>query len=353
MNRPNKQEYEELLSRYLEGKCSKEEKEALDRWYDSFDQEDTNDIDGTETADLLQMKGEMFKHISEAIDQQELQNKEFAYAGKNDARVFRLTRLMHLAAVLVAGIVIGMAIFSQHFFGAARQATSMNSQREAEGPLRVEGPATIYLSDGSVVWLDSRSWLEHPRTFTGEMRAVILSGEAFFAVAKDSARPFVIHSTNFTTRVLGTSFKIKDHEHEEFHEVEVVSGKVMVSVKDTTTNSIKNLILKSNRKAVYSKKDNSFVESRLQNEAVQALSSNLKLEFNEVALADIVKVLNVVHGAHITIANQGMNRCIITADLTNETLDVSIAILSKALNADVSVRGKEIILSGPSCTAQE
>jgi transmembrane sensor len=123
----------------------------------------------------------------------------------------------------------------------------------------------------------------------------------------------------------------------------------MVSVKGASTDSVKELILKSNRKAVYSKKDKSLVESAVGDGSLQKLSTKSKLEFNEVALKDIVKVLNVAHGVNITISNERMTECIITADLRNETLDISIAILAKAINAEFTVRGKDIILSGKGC----
>jgi len=355
MNRPTKTEYQKLLTRYLEGKCSREEREALNRWYESFEQDGSNRIDISDTDNLLELKGEMFENIRKGIDELEAQsNNAPLHRETKDVKATGLRRIKRLAAVILAGIGIGIAIFSQHIFNRSRQVNNITvSERHAEERPKVSGPATIYLSDGSVVWLDGRSWLEYPGAFPDGIREVTLSGAAFFDVAKDSARLFVIHSTNFTTRVLGTSFKIKDHDQEESQEVEVVTGKVMVSVKDTATNSVKELILKSKRKAVYSKKDNSLIESVVKEDAVQALSTNSKLEFNEVALKDIVKVLNVVYGENITIASEGMKSCIITADLTHESLEVSIAILAKAVNADFTVRGKDIILSGEGCAAPQ
>ena len=296
----------------------------------------------------------MFENIAKGIETAEAQSKESDnyVSQRRKAKVIRFLPLKRMAAIIAVGIGVGLYIFSQQYdFREGRPDEAVRTSDESVSKQRpkVNGPATIYLYDGSVVWLNAKSSLEYAVMFTDEVREVKLIGEAFFDVAKDSERPFVINSTNFTTRVLGTSFKIKDHEDEESKEVAVVTGKVMVSVKDAFTDTVKKLILESNRKAVYSKKDNSLVEFPVAEGLVQKYPAKSKLEFKEVPLKDIVKVLNVTHGVNITIPNERMKNCIITADLTNETIDVSIAILAKAINAEITVREKDIVLIGDGC----
>ena len=345
---------QKLLTRYLEGKCSKEELEALDQWYRSLDQGGRDKFEMPDIDDLCELKSEMFENITKGIGEQEAQSKNM-HKRKSRGRkvnIIKLKTFKRLAAIITVGISLGIFIYSQlHDFRKRTQISDVKLTNDipVEERAKVNGPATIYLSDGSVVWVNKKSRLEYPKAFTGGIREVRLTGEAFFDVAKNSGRPFVIHSTNFTTRVLGTSFKIKDHEGEESQEVEVVTGKVIVSVKGTTTDNVKELILKSNRKAVYSKKDNTLVEIAASDGSVQKLTPKSKLEFNEVALKDILKVLSAAHGVNITMANERMKNCIITADLSNETLEISLAIISKAINADFTVRGNDIILSGDGC----
>jgi hypothetical protein len=71
-----------------------------------------------------------------------------------------------------------------------------------------------------------------------------------------------------------------------------------------------------------------------------------KLAFNETSLEDIIKVLNAAYGANISMAKESMKHGIITADLTNEILEISIVILSKAIN---TINGKDIVFSGDGC----
>lgn len=86
----------------------------------------------------------------------------------------------------------------------------------------------IVLEDGTEVWLNAESKLHYPNRFAGKERRVELEGEAFFHVAKDAARPFIVKSGTAETRVLGTEFNFRSYPHESRH-VTLVSGSVIVS----------------------------------------------------------------------------------------------------------------------------
>lgn len=87
---------------------------------------------------------------------------------------------------------------------------------------------TIDLPDGSQVILNSGSVLRFPEEFEKGQREVELKGEAFFRVSKDPERPFVIHSGELTTRVLGTSFNIRSYADDEKILVSVATGRVRI-----------------------------------------------------------------------------------------------------------------------------
>lgn len=85
----------------------------------------------------------------------------------------------------------------------------------------------LRLPDGSRVWVNQNTTLEYPEAFSGSTREVTLKGEAFFDVARNPQKPFIITSGGITTTVLGTSFSVKAYEGIN-PEVRVVSGKVRV-----------------------------------------------------------------------------------------------------------------------------
>lgn len=88
----------------------------------------------------------------------------------------------------------------------------------------------IRLSDGTRVWVNENTQIEYPEKFTSNERIVKLKGEAFFEVARDTARPFIISSGNIKTTVLGTSFDVKAYGN--IAEVNVRTGKVKVETEE-------------------------------------------------------------------------------------------------------------------------
>ena len=82
----------------------------------------------------------------------------------------------------------------------------------------------LVLSDGSKVWVNARSCLTYPVSF-GDVREVTLEGEAYFEVARDEDRPFVVRTENLTVKVLGTEFNVNARSSEKVQTV-LVKGRV-------------------------------------------------------------------------------------------------------------------------------
>lgn len=95
--------------------------------------------------------------------------------------------------------------------------------------------ASIVLADGSKVYLNAASSLTYPVAFTGGERKVHITGEAYFEVAKDKSKKFVVASGNVTTEVLGTNFNINTYPDEEATKVTLLEGSVKVSEGSSNT----------------------------------------------------------------------------------------------------------------------
>ncbi len=95
------------------------------------------------------------------------------------------------------------------------------------------GEYRLRLPDGSSVVLNAESRLRFSLNFTGEVREVFLDGEACFEVAKDTLRPFIVHTTKADVRVLGTLFNVSAYSEETSTEVTLVNGSVQVDAGDS------------------------------------------------------------------------------------------------------------------------
>ena len=76
------------------------------------------------------------------------------------------------------------------------------------------GQYQITLPDETKVWLNAESSLRFPTAFAGKDRAVQLTGEAYFEVATDKSKPFLVKAGSTETRVLGTHFNIMAYSDE-------------------------------------------------------------------------------------------------------------------------------------------
>lgn len=95
--------------------------------------------------------------------------------------------------------------------------------------------ATILLSDGTRVFLNSASSLKYPVQFSANERRVELSGEAYFEVAKNAKAKFTVSDGKMLTEVLGTSFNIHAYPEEEESNITLLDGAVKVSNNHQST----------------------------------------------------------------------------------------------------------------------
>jgi transmembrane sensor len=87
----------------------------------------------------------------------------------------------------------------------------------------------VDLPDGSTIFLNRNSQFSYRSNFGGRGRNVSLTGEAFFEIAPDASKPFIIDAGNARVRVVGTSFNVITKNSESAVEVYVKTGKVMLS----------------------------------------------------------------------------------------------------------------------------
>lgn len=90
------------------------------------------------------------------------------------------------------------------------------------------GQFQLTLPDGSRVWLNNVSSLRYPTSFRGKDRRVELIGEAYFEIAKDSRKPFIVQVKDASIQVLGTSFNVMAYPDESGSQTTLLTGAVQV-----------------------------------------------------------------------------------------------------------------------------
>ncbi len=91
------------------------------------------------------------------------------------------------------------------------------------------GQYQLALPDGSKVWMNNASSIKFPVAFSGNTREVVLSGEAYFEVAKNPNKPFIVHVNDLEVKVLGTHFNIMCYSDESSIKTTLIEGSVKLS----------------------------------------------------------------------------------------------------------------------------
>ncbi|MEZ4906043.1 MAG: FecR family protein, partial [Spirosomataceae bacterium] len=219
----------------------------------------------------------------------------------------------------------------------------------------------LRLDDGTEINLAPQSSLKYPAQFKSNNREVFLDGKAFFKVAHNPQKPFLVYTGEVVTKVLGTSFWIDTEGKNKAVEVSVVSGKVSVFQRDARNDFVSEkiksgVILTPNQKVKYIEGSQAFETSLVENpvllskgEKEQEIQPALFV-FDDVPLREVVSQLEKAYGIEIILENENLKNCLFTADITKQPLFVKLDLLCASLNANYEVRGTKILVSGKGCS---
>lgn len=96
------------------------------------------------------------------------------------------------------------------------------------------GQYQVVLADGSKVWLNASSSLKFPAEFVDSLREVEITGEAYFEIAHNAAKPFIVKVKNMNVRVLGTQFNIMAYDDESAINTTLLSGSLKVNSNESS-----------------------------------------------------------------------------------------------------------------------
>lgn len=201
------------------------------------------------------------------------------------------------------------------------------------------------LPDGTSVTLNAGASIQYPDKFTGGNRKVTLTGEAYFDVAHDSTKPFVIDAGVVTIQVLGTSFYVNTSDADGNTIIVLTTGKVKITSKTDINNIV---ILSPGEKAVFSASQNEFVKK--QNEDMNYLAWKTgKIRFENATMKEIANTLGNVYRKNIKLTNDEIANCRVTATFENQSLDAVLNVLKATIDIKTSTKGNTIEISGNAC----
>lgn len=196
---------------------------------------------------------------------------------------------------------------------------------------------TQVLPDGTIVYLNANSKIEYPKHYSANIREVKLIGEAFFDVAKDANRPFIITAKNTQIEVIGTSFNVLANNNNDKVEVLVESGIVRLSMLDNN----EQLVL---TKGQFGFSQNNILKRNEINDLNYLSWKTKRIDFNEAPLAYVINILNQTYTSKIIITDEVSSDYKLNAKFDKVPLDTVLKSICLAFDLDHDLKRGEIHL---------
>lgn len=182
----------------------------------------------------------------------------------------------------------------------------------------------ITLPDGTSVWLNARTSLKYPTVFSKKNRQVVLDGEAYFDVARDEKKPFIVQTDKYNVEVLGTKFDVDAYSETGEFETTLMSGSVKVASADDPEEE---LTLKPNNKAYL--QDGKLLVTPVNDYNPYRWKEGL-ICFKNETFASIMKDFEKYYGLNILVKNKEVRKFFYTGKFRQtDGIDYALRVLQK------------------------
>ncbi|WP_131536854.1 FecR family protein [Pedobacter nototheniae] len=319
----------ELIRKYHHNQCTEAEKLAVEAWLESEEAElsypdDTN-------LDVYQANG--WDKISKRYNLEKSLSVKPPVAIKKKSVLKRY--YLPLAACFAVVLTLGLAYKLFNNDKVPTVAVGYQTIEVKKGEKRF-----VQLIDGTQVWLNAESRLTFPKEFNGTQRAVNLIGEAYFRVAKNPNKPFIITSPRTTTKVLGTKFNLRDYQNEEKSELVVEEGKVSFSAIKTNGT----LILTANQKGILDSKNKLNATQNIDYSGKYFDWKDNKLIIDDLTLEEIKPILERWYNINLIISKKELGKERYKGTFNNPTIKEVLTSICFATRSEYTQHNKTFII---------
>jgi ferric-dicitrate binding protein FerR (iron transport regulator) len=206
----DKEYTENLIVRYLNGNCTREEQEELKVWIEESTDKKNEFLSIKDIWDSLNSPKER------TAEQLALFYKN-QYQKSKKSRVVLIQSFSAIAAILIIGLIFNVLIPSN---------TVKPTENLQVFSVPLGSRSKVILADGTEVSLNSGSELKYSSGFSSSNRVVSLTGEGFFSVKSDPKHPFTVKTSDFDIKVTGTKFNVCSYPDNKFSATTLAEGKI-------------------------------------------------------------------------------------------------------------------------------
>ncbi|MDP4678796.1 MAG: FecR domain-containing protein [Cyclobacteriaceae bacterium] len=328
------EDIEALAERFLKGSASIEDRQNLNKWYDSFNDQEIK-VPSSYTKEKEEISQRIFNKLK-------ISNSHEKISEELPVRNSKALYLKIAASILlVLSLTYTFYQFTDEPYN--KEDITVTIQKST----KIGQRSKIRLPDGTIVHLNAQSSLAYPETFDVDSRNVELVGEAFFEVVRDEKRPFTVKSEKLMTTVLGTTFSIKSYPGENIEHVWVASGKVQVeAMQGTMTKNLpaQSELLLSNQGVVFDQNRNRLKKETVNVDDLIAWKDGwLILESKE--LGQVISILERWYGTKIIITDPILLKKKVTIKQQNENLEAVMEILGYLADFEYKIQNKIVTIT--------
>lgn len=323
--------YEALVMRYFAGQCSAEETLELLSWVAESEEnrvyfkslKDQNDIwalTDFDKAEAVDVEAAL-DTVNARIDAIEEMTRTNIVAMPWLRRNYKY--VSGVAAALVVALFVGFLV-TKPFDSAVTLAYNGSDIESA-----------YILPDGTSVTFNGVGKLSYPKHFASTDRTADFEGVAYFDVAKDEARPFIIHCDNMDVEVLGTSFLIHADKAAGIYSVDLYTGKVQMTAYDKIGNVMSRIELIPGERGVWNNNENELKAMTYAEVKEDDLNTNHVLVFDNESLSKIVDALEHIYKVEIHIDESCASKKLTARFSDDESIDEVLETI--ALASEVTI----------------
>lgn len=319
-------QFRKLLDAYINGTASAADKQLLDEFFESYPEAEQR------VSQDESIKHELWMKLSEKLQEPE------------PARRYLVSPWYSAAAALALFMVTFYFLIYKKQEDVVKPGAIAMKQQTVQTSRGQK--LKIDLLDGTQVILNANSTLTFPEQFTTSTREVYLEGEAYFQVAHDTSKPFIVHTASANTTVLGTSFNVRTSP-DKITEITLVEGKVNVGSRLHTA-LVKDVILEPYQQAIVTSSNEAISKKKVDVQAFVDWKDNI-LHFENITLAEAAEQLEAWYNVDITFQNPALGNCTINATYEQETLPNILKSIEYMLKITCTQKGNSVILQGKGC----
>ena len=315
----------EQLAAYVANEADGDLREAVEHWA-SADPANAKELEGMLRAWRWSANAATLPEVDVDAAWRKVQARvaENAFGG----RVVRMRPMQRFAPWLAAAAVVAGLFFAARIL-LVPGAQDYSATAEVTHAV---------LKDSSRVVLSPHSEMT---ASIGGKRSITLKGQAYFEVARDTAKPFTVKAEEVLVTVLGTGFEVSAYDTSATVLVKVRHGHVRVQVEGSE------LDLLAGDAASYDRATKRLKRVALPSSVVWG---DRILQFEEAPMTEVVQRLETIYGVNIELGNPAVGACRLTADFDNESIDRILSVIADTFGITVKKgRPDHYTLNGDGC----